>query len=255
MRTIENILKEFKNKYCNILRENLVGIYLHGSLAMGCFNYYTSDIDILVVVNKDMELEIKRKLINVILELSKDGPEKGFEVSVILYKHSKNFIYPTPFLLHYSKEYNYRYLSDSEFICGNSVDKDLAAHMVITRKRGICLVGKPIEEVFQEVPKEYYIDSIIGDIEGARESIVENPIYNILNLCRVLYYLKEEAICSKKEGGQWAYSNMNKRYKEIVKSAMELYENKDKKIEFSSEELVDFADFILREIKGHINII
>lgn len=105
MKEIENILNKMINGYCNILKENLVGIYLHGSLAMNCFNYYSSDIDILVVVKGNMDFKTKRKLINIILELSKDGPQKGFELSVILEENSKNFIYPTPFLLHYSKKF------------------------------------------------------------------------------------------------------------------------------------------------------
>ena len=31
------------------LGENLTGIYLHGSVAMGCFNWNTGDVDCLVV--------------------------------------------------------------------------------------------------------------------------------------------------------------------------------------------------------------
>ncbi|MEW8956373.1 aminoglycoside adenylyltransferase domain-containing protein [Clostridium sp.] len=252
MREIENILNKVINGYCNILKENLVGIYLHGSLAMNCFNYYSSDIDILVVVKRNMDFKTKRKLIDIILELSKDGPKNGFELSAILEEDSKNFIYPTPFLIHYSKEYHNNYLNNPEFLCEDSVDKDLATHIVVTRERGICLFGKPIKEVFQEVPKEYYIDSIIGDIEGARENIIKNPIYNILNLCRVLYYLQEGYVSSKREGGQWAYSNIEKSYRYIIKSAIELYEDPNKDIKFNSEELVGFAEFMLNKIEAMI---
>lgn len=102
------------------------------------------------------------------------------------------------------------------------------------------------------MPTEYYIDSIIGDIEGARENIVNNPIYNILNLCRVLYYLQEGHVSSKKEGGQWALSNIEKSYIDIIKLAIELYENPDKDINFNSKELVVFAEFMLNKIESMI---
>ncbi len=36
--------------------ENLIGIYLHGSLPMGCFNAEQSDIDLLVVIAEPMKV-------------------------------------------------------------------------------------------------------------------------------------------------------------------------------------------------------
>lgn len=82
-------------------------------------------------------------------------------------------------------------------------DKDLAAHFTIIKKYGIALYGMDIEKVFGNVPKEDYIDSIMCDIEEADEEILENPVYIILNLCRVAAFLKDGAITSKKQGGEW----------------------------------------------------
>ena len=44
------ILSIISKEYQDILGDNLCGIYLHGSLAFGCFNWAKSDIDFLVVV-------------------------------------------------------------------------------------------------------------------------------------------------------------------------------------------------------------
>ena len=35
----------------DILRDNLVGVYLHGSSVMGCFNPQKSDIDLIIAVD------------------------------------------------------------------------------------------------------------------------------------------------------------------------------------------------------------
>lgn len=43
---LNRVVELFKEE----LGGNLVGIYLHGSLAMGCFNPDTSDVDLLLVV-------------------------------------------------------------------------------------------------------------------------------------------------------------------------------------------------------------
>ena len=78
-------------------------------------------------------------------------------------------------------------------------DKDLAAHFTIIKACGIVLYGAGINEVFADVPRDKYIDSIWADIEGARAEILENPVYIILNLCRVAAFLKDNLILSKKQ--------------------------------------------------------
>ena len=52
--TEHELLAIIKREYSTILREKLVGIYVHGSIAFGCFNWARSDIDFLVVVNESL---------------------------------------------------------------------------------------------------------------------------------------------------------------------------------------------------------
>jgi predicted nucleotidyltransferase len=250
---IKQILDKIISSYYNILEKNLVGIYLHGSLAMNCFNPLSSDIDFLVVVKEKLSFNDMRKLIDVLLQLSENGPKKGFEMSVLLENDTKIFKYPTPFVLHYSDYHKERYLNQLDYICGNLEDSDLAAHIVILRERGICLIGKQINEVFQEVPKKYYIESIKHDISSSREEIIDNPIYFILNLCRVLCFLQEGKICSKKEGGEWACFNLPSEYLEIIHSALNTYNDVYTTFGVHSKILVDFADFMIKEIEKLYN--
>jgi streptomycin 3"-adenylyltransferase len=247
------ILDKIVYNYKNILQDNLVGIYLHGSLAMNCFNCNSSDIDFLVVVSVKLSFNVMRELVEVLLQLSENGPKKGFEMSVILESDAKNFKYPTPFVLHYSESHKEKYLSQPDYICGGFEDPDLAAHIVITQERGICLYGKPINQVFETVPKKYYIESIKNDVASSKEDIVDNPIYYILNLCRVLNFLLEGTICSKKEGGEWACFSLPQKYKDIIESALVTYNDANKLFSVNSERLIDFADFMLKEIKNLCN--
>ncbi|WP_245585925.1 nucleotidyltransferase domain-containing protein [Paenibacillus pinihumi] len=41
------------------LGSNLAGIYVHGSVAMGCFNPEKSDLDLLVVVYKKLSRDVQ----------------------------------------------------------------------------------------------------------------------------------------------------------------------------------------------------
>lgn len=219
----DKILSEIVSSYHYILKDNLVGVYI--------------------------EFKKMRNLINVLLQLSENGPKKGFEVSVLLERDLINFKYPTPFILHYSEQHKGRYLNDENYICGNSYDSDLAAHIVITKYRGICLFGKSIDHVFKDIPKKYYIESIKGDIISSKTDIINNPVYYILNLCRVLYYLREEVICSKLEGGKWAYLNLSEQYRDLIKIALMTYRDSSIIFSYETQKLIDFAEFMLKKMK------
>ena len=247
------ILDDIVTNYHNILQNNLIGIYVHGSLAMNCFNPDISDIDFLVVIKEKIDFKTKRELIDVLLKLSINGPQKGLEMSILLEENVKYFEYPTHFILHFSNAHKEKYHHDYSYMCENGEDTDLAAHITITISRGICVFGKPINDIFEPVPPRYYLESIINDVVNAKEEILDSPIYIILNLCRVLYFLKEGAICSKKEGGEWAYSNVPIQYAYTIKEALVSYENASI-INYNSELLIDFASFMKNEINSSYNL-
>ena len=66
-----------------ILKEKLTGIYLHGSLAMDCFNPEKSDIDLIVVISNDISDSQKMLLMKEIVNLNQKAPAKGLEISVV----------------------------------------------------------------------------------------------------------------------------------------------------------------------------
>ena len=148
--------------------------------------------------------------------MTKPARPKGFEMSVVLMRYCQNFVYPTPYVLHYSNAHRHRARTDLTAYCQemNGTDVDLAAHFTVTRAVGIPLCGLPIETVFGPVPKKYYWESIYGDIKNAAEEILRDPVYIILNLCRVLAYQKE-AIHSFEKRGE-ACGNQNYFLPDIV---------------------------------------
>lgn len=220
-----DLLEKIKEAYQEILAEKLVGIYVHGSVAFGCFRWEMSDIDFLVVVKDGLKQEEKEALISELLTLDAYAPQKGFEMSVVLEEVCKPFVYPTPYELHFSNSYREQFKQDLKGLCEtlHGVDKDLAAHFTVIKAAGFPLCGPAVEEVFGEVPKENYLDSLIYDIENADKEIGENPVYFILNLCRVLAYLEEGLVLSKKQGGEWGAKQLPKDYRGLVAAALNAY--------------------------------
>lgn len=145
-----NLLEEFVMQSKNILKDNLTGIYLHGSAVMGCFNDKKSDIDLLIVVKNDVPKEIKRQYMDMVVDLNKNAPEKGIELSIVKECVCNPFVYPTPFELHFSIAHLNWYESNPKDYVEKmkGTDKDLAAHFTIIYHRGKTLYGRDIKSVF-----------------------------------------------------------------------------------------------------------
>ena len=221
--------EDFLNKYVersrDILKGNLTGIYLHGSAVMGCFNPEKSDIDLIVVVNEPVTDAVKKEYLDMVVEMNASGPVKGIEMSIVLKDVCSPFVYPTPFELHFSVGHLdwYRRDPDDYVLKMKGTDKDLAAHFTIIKHRGRCLYGTPIADVFAEVPKADYMDSIFEDIADAKKDISENTMYLTLNLARVLAYKNDGLVLSKKEGGEWAFGHIPAEYHSLIKNALKEY--------------------------------
>lgn len=249
----KDLLEKFVSQSREIFEKNLTGIYLHGSAVMGCFQPGKSDLDLLLVVNDEIADKVKREFMDYVVELNKQAPAKGLELSIVRENVCNPFVYPTPFELHFSVEHLAWYQSNPRDYVEKmkGTDKDLAAHFTITYHRGEVLYGKAISEVFALVPQKDYLDSIWYDIENAVEEIAENPMYLTLNLCRVLAYKKEGLITSKQEGGEWGRMNINKsEYQTLITAALQEYQN-DEPMVFDETVAKEFAEYMLREIQSN----
>lgn len=251
---IKDFVFNLQNEITQILNDDVVGFYLHGSLAMGGFNPKNSDVDILVVTTKLIKIDVKRRLAELFLKCSK--PPFPIEISFMNEDQLKNWHHPCPFDFHYSEFWRERYENDLlegtyNFLNGKiSVDADLAAHFTITRYRGICVKGKPIDEVFPLVPRSDYMSSILRDYQECLENIEVDPIYCTLNLIRVFWYLKEGVISSKQEAGEWGLLTLPKEMTNTVKKVIECYANEKNTSHFEKNELLILKDYVSESVQG-----
>ena len=246
----DQLLNKITEGYKRILDENLVGIYLHGSLALGCFTWDKSDIDFIAVVENEPAPFEKAEIIKLLLKLDADAPPKGLEMSVVPRSACERFVYPTPYFLHFSNGHKQSYIDDLEghIAMLHGVDRDLAAHFTVIREVGKTLFGAPISEVFGNVPPSDYLDSILSDIENAEEDILEDPVYITLNLCRIMGYLEGAGVLSKLDGGNWGLEHLPE-YGDIINAALTEYSG-DGKMYVAAERLRKFAANTHESIKA-----
>ena len=244
------LIRSFVDRSRTILQDNLVGIYLHGSAVMGCFNPEKSDIDLIVVVDQPLSVPVKSRYMDMVVGCSALGPAKGIEMSIVLRKVCKPFVYPTPFELHFSSGHLKWYEENpGDYIRKmNGCDKDLAAHFTVINRRGRCLYGLPVRDVFAEVPGCDYMDSIWNDIAEAPESIARDPMYLTLNLARVLAYKEKGLVLSKREGGEWALSVLPAEYRPLVTDALREY-SENAEIIYDKTLAGCYAEYMIRRIR------
>lgn len=230
------------------LGENLIGVYLHGSLAFNCFNPDASDVDFLVVVEDRLDAATKRRIAKALIELSRDAPKKGLEMSIVTRASLRDFRYPTPYEFHFSNDWIDRYEADEVDLEAERADPDLAAHLTVVRERGVSLVGAPIAEVIPPIPRHAYLRSIANDAAYASRNLASDPVYGVLNLCRVLDFIHDGRITSKSEGGQWAVRHLPAAFVPLAQAALDAYAQADQLPLANGEQLYAFAAYAAREI-------
>jgi streptomycin 3"-adenylyltransferase len=210
------------------LGEGLIGVYLHGSLAMGCFHRPRSDLDLLVVVRERLEPDERRVLALGICDLSDHRPTPGdLELSVLRVSDTRRFTHPCPFELHYGGDWKGPIRRGEVDFAADRKDPDLAAHCTVTRARGVRLLGPPIPDVFGPVAPGDYLDAVLYDFAGIVEGdgLAQNPVYGVLNVCRVLQLLAEgpATVASKEEGGHWALGHLPDDHHPVIRQALRGY--------------------------------
>jgi predicted nucleotidyltransferase len=210
--------------YRQVLGKNLTGFYLHGSLAMGCFNPGSSDIDFLAVVRRKLTVAEKKNIIDYLLSIDNGSSTPAPEMSIVTEDCLDNLTCPCPFELHYSYSWRERYLSGKVDWEEPRCDADLVMHYLAIKHRGICLYGRPIKAVFPGIPRDMCIASLNHDLNWISERMESLPAtYIVLNPCRALALLNTDTFMSKKEGGEWALSGLPREFSPLINQALTAY--------------------------------
>lgn len=221
----ERLLIDIKTRFSDILSGNLAGLYVHGSLAWGCFNWETSDIDLLLVLKHEPDTLTKARLLKALTDCEDKAPPHGFEMCVITEDECREIRYPTPFVLHYSAMHRDNYREDPLKYCEkmHGTDPDIVCHIAEVRTACIVLLGPPAGRMFGRVKQEDLKSSILADLDESVQNLHNNPVYTILNICRSVAMLKEGRMMSKRDGGEWALQNLKQEYQRLIQSALNAY--------------------------------
>lgn len=239
--------------------EELKGIYLHGSLATGSYYRPKSDLDLIVVVENPLPPSLYRQTNQRIAQLAQTRPTQGnLECSVITAETAFYLPIPMPYELHYSSHWHDRILAGQVDYEAERFDPDLPAHLYCVGRRGVCLWGEPVKAVFGPVRWEDFFRAVWEDYRWILqdETILQNPCYGILNICRTMQLLEEKSAfpSNKDEGGAWGFAHFPYRYRPLIQTALTVYhsEKPADHSAFPQAELLAFRDYARKRTAGFL---
>lgn len=244
-----------KDYLAGALGSGLLGIYIHGSLCLGCFQPGHSDLDLLVVTHKPLDMAVRFELMKGFLALHRKPIP--IEMSVMAWSDLHPWRHPAPYQFHFSEYWRERYeqmaaAGDMSFwdFKEEATDGDLACHITLTNQQGICLYGPPVEEVLPTVPEADFWDSIYWGIDYFGELKGEQLVTGILTLIRIWSYKETKRILSKAEAGEWSLDRIPAGSRYIVRNAVDVYSAVSGLVPYGEADLEELRRYVVEEIKS-----
>ena len=258
-RDLPNEILNQINKVVNIwkkhLGDELIGVYLHGSIALDAFNPDSGDIDILVVVKDSIDIPVKLEIARDIIEI--DKKPCPLEMSAVKLSDARNWKTPGNCVFHYSDFWTEKYVerfdnpdADVYVVDHEFPDADVTSYIKLLKQCGIVLYGREIQKVFADISNEDFWVAISADIDDYDFHDYDARYFssNVLILGRILSFKKERRILSKYDGGIWMIDHVPEDLKYLPKLAMKIWFEGEKHL-LPEEDLSRLRDYLVNEIK------
>lgn len=258
-RDLPNEILNQINKVVNIwkkhLGDELIGVYLHGSIALDAFNPDSGDIDILVVVKDSIDIPVKLEIARDIIEI--DKKPCPLEMSAVKLSDARNWKTPGNCVFHYSDFWTEKYVerfsnpdADVYVVDHEFPDADVTSYIKLLKQCGIVLYGREIQKVFADISDEDFWVAISADIDDYDFHDYDARYFssNVLILGRILSFKKERRILSKYDGGIWMIDHVPEDLKYLLKLAMKIWFEGEEHL-LPEEDLSRLRDYLVNEIK------
>lgn len=215
---VNSLLAEVAGGFPLLLGGNLTGIYLYGSLTQGAFDPGRSDIDCIVVTQR----ELSEEEFAAVGEWLEDSAARNPWTA----KLQMGFLLRDEVLVMDSKACLYQF---GRFVrCGSDGNPVFWINIL---KSGVTLYGPPAGEFVPEITGAVLHAAMVRETGYLRDEfsnensewrdVPKYRAYAVLTLCRILYSHATGEIGSKPEAAEWARPGLPLELQEIVDLALE----------------------------------
>lgn len=241
---IREIVFALRDGLQNTLGDKLLGLYLYGSLAYDCFNPEMSDIDFIAVLLEPPSSRETQELSQLHENLGSDSEYgKRIEGTYMTEEQVKSDEFPPGFLF---------YVDGSEFIKAKAGqgELDFPMHRQHLHESGLRIVGIEPSKLFLPVPWGILKSSLHQELPFINEQNEKDPIYAVLNLCRVVRAFETQKLSSKKQAGEWGLQNLPIIFHETIHIALKVYvyKQKGRQKQLLVANLSEFYDYCVSRI-------
>jgi len=220
---VNAVLKELLPDAQEILGNQFIGLYLHGSLAYGDFNPQTSDIDFLVVTDGRLSVDTTSAL--------KDVHARIFASGLAWSQKLEGAYIPKNDLRRHDPAHApVAWLGVDGHFALELLGRDWIIQRWILREKGIIVAGPPLASLINPVSADDLREAVRGSLREwwsppfpspERFRSGEYQPYAILTLCRSLYVLEFGLVSSKPAAARWAMETLGEPWAGLIEEAAE----------------------------------
>jgi streptomycin 3"-adenylyltransferase len=183
----------------DVLGDDLVAVYLHGSAVLGGWRSDRSDVDVLAVTAGSIDSGRLERLAATVSHRALAAPGVGLELDVITQAAAAEPRQPSPFELNLATGPD----GDSAMLgAGHPGNTDVILFLAVVRASGHALFGPPPTDIVGRVPRARLLTGFARELDWATAN--GSTAYQALNAARVWRHAEQGVICSKLDGARWA---------------------------------------------------
>jgi predicted nucleotidyltransferase len=220
---VNKILNLLLTSIQEILGNQLVGMYLYGSLSSGDFNQETSDIDFLVVTTSTLSDRAIAELRSMHQRIWKSGQKWASKLE-------GSYIPKRDIRRHNPHSTPCPTVNEGKFYLDQR-GSDWIIQRHVIREQGIVLAGPDPKTLIDPVSPEDIRHAVKGVLQEWWFPMLEDPswlknhgseyhAFAILTMCRALYALQHGTIVSKPVAARWAQKELGDRWSQVIEQSL-----------------------------------
>lgn len=214
---VASLLENLTNQFPKLLGDNLVGIYIFGSMTQGAFDAARSDIDLMVVTREEVS---DRQYERVGEWFEQQSAANAWTARLQMMILGRDDL-----LTMNAQAVHYQF---GKFSRGGSDGNPIPWINIL--ETGITLIGPSPAEFVTEILPETLHETLIRELRYLREEL-GNPAsewrdkpkyraYAILTVCRILYTFQKGKIVSKPRAAVWSLRKLPTEWHSLVEAAV-----------------------------------
>ncbi|HEX6682705.1 MAG TPA: aminoglycoside adenylyltransferase family protein [Candidatus Limnocylindrales bacterium] len=207
-----------------VLGENLIGAYLHGSAVLGGLRP-TSDVDVLVVSRRSATPEQRRQLVDGLLDISgrraRIRPGRPVELIIVVQDDVRPWRYPPTCDFMYGEWLREQY--ERGEVPQPEPSPDLAPLLTMALAGDTALLGPPPAALLDPVPHADLRRAIVAGIPGLLADLKDDTRNVILTFARIWVTLATGEIRSKDAAADWALAHLPAQHRPAMAHAKAIY--------------------------------